>query len=317
MSKLATGDARDDKTHTGAMMMRRSYQKILGGALAVACLGIAAGALADDAVVATLGSQPVTASEIKDLMPPLSSASRADVLSDPHLMTKLVRSAYGRKMVLDAALKQGWDKKPEVADQIRRARDDIIIHDYLNSVAYPSATFPSAAEVNEEYHRKKARYGVPAAYHLAQIFIAVPADAPKEVAAAAEKKARELVQEAKAKDADFAALARANSTYKIGAARGGDLGWLTANQMQPKILAAVAALKGEGVTEPVMADGGWHIIDVRGIAPAMLPPLDEVHDRVVSMLRQDKIDDYVEKLFGGKPFTLKEQAAAKLFTPNE
>ncbi len=295
------------------MMMRRSYQRILCGALAAASLGIAAAALADDAVVATFGSQQVTASEIKDLMPTLSPQSREHALSDPRLMAKLVRSAYGRKLVLDQALKQGWDKKPEVAAEIAHERDDIVIHDYLESVALPSPSFPNEAEVKQEYDKRQSNYVMPTQYHLAQIFIGVPSDASKDVAAAAAKKARDLAQKAKAKGSDFAALARANSSYKIGAARGGDLGWLTPNQMLPKILAAVSAVKEKGVTEPVLADGGWHIIKVLDIAPAMMPPIDEVHDQIVAKLRDDQIDLYVEKLLSAKPFALKDEAGAKLF----
>jgi peptidylprolyl isomerase len=199
----------------------------------VACLGGAPSARADDDVIAKWGTQPVTASEIKDLIPQLSPAAREQVANDPRIMKERVRSAIGRKVILDEALKQGWDKKPEVAAAIERARNDferarndILIHDYLQSAALPSSSFPSEQEVRTAYAGYSKKFTAPALYHLAQIFIAVPPDATPEVASAAKKKAGELTQKAKKLSTDFPTLARAESDEKFRAMSGGDLGWV-------------------------------------------------------------------------------------------
>lgn len=155
---------------------------------------------------------------------------------------------------------------------------------------------------------------IPTEYHLSQIFIAVPADAKKDVAAEAEKKARELARKAKAKGTDFAELARTELDDKNSAPRGGDLGWLPETQLVPEIATAVKKVKGKGITEPINAAGGWHIVAVSGIVPASQPPLEQVHDMIVKLLRDGKANEYVQKLLEEKRLTVNETAAVKLFT---
>lgn len=281
--------------------------------LVAACLGSAVSARADDDVIAKLGSQPVTASEIKGLMPQLSPAAREQAASDPRIMKERVRSVIGRKVILDDALKQGWDKKPEVAAQIERSRDEIIIHDYLQSVAMPSPSFPSEPEVGKAYNTHSEKFRTPVLYHLAQIFIAVPADATEDVVSAAKKKAADLTQKAKKSNADFPLLARDESDEKFSAARGGDLGWVAEKDILKDILAAVKAVKGKGITEPVLAAGGWHIIQVSGTLPSYVPPIAVVHDQIVRTLRDDVVNDYARKILDARNLSIDDKAAAELF----
>src|SRR5665213_310806 len=110
--------------------MRCYPHRALSVMLVATCLGGVASARADDDVIATLGSQPVTASEIKNFLPQLSPAAREQAATDPRITKERVRSAIGRKVLLDDALKQDWDKKPKVATEIEHARNDIVIHDY-------------------------------------------------------------------------------------------------------------------------------------------------------------------------------------------
>lgn len=293
--------------------MRVSFQLLCRAALPVACLVIALPALAQDDVVANLGNQPVKASEVRDMLPPLTPVQRQQAARDPKFSTQLVRSAVGRKVVLDEAQKQGLEKKPEVAAQIERARNEILIAAFLQSASLPSPSYPSEDEVRQAYEANKDKLSIPTEYHLAQIYVAVPPDASADAAAAAEKKARELGRKAKARGTDFADLARNNSDDKNSAPRGGDLGWLPETQLVPEIAAAVKTIKGRGVTEPINAAGGWHIVAVTGSIPSSQPPLEQVHDGIVKLLRDARANDYVQKLLDEKKLTVNETAAVKLF----
>lgn len=295
-------------------MMRSFLQQMFRAALPAVLLAVALPALADDEVIANLGAQPVKASEIKDMMPSLTPAQRQQVARDPRVVTQLVRGAIGRKVVLDEAQKQNWEKKPEVAAQIERARNEILVASFLQSASLPSPSYPSEDEIRQAYEASKEKFLIPTEYHLSQIFIAVPADAKKDVAAEAEKKARELARKAKAKGTDFAELARTESDDKNSAPRGGDLGWLPETQLVPEIATAVKKVKGKGITEPINAAGGWHIVAVSGIVPASQPPLEQVHDMIVKLLRDGKANEYVQKLLEEKRLTVNETAAVKLFT---
>jgi peptidyl-prolyl cis-trans isomerase SurA len=62
--------------------------------------------------------------------------------------------------------------------------------------------------------------------------------------------------------ASFADLARAHSADTGSAARGGELGWLSAGETVPDFEAAMDRLPIGTVSEPVQSPFGWHIIEV-------------------------------------------------------
>ncbi|HUZ74471.1 MAG TPA: peptidylprolyl isomerase [Stellaceae bacterium] len=275
------------------------------------CVAAAPSARAAGETIANLGSQAISASEVEQYLPPLSPEQREQAAKDPNASLQLVRSAIGRKLLLDAALKASWQKKPEIAAEIERARDEILITSYLQSVALPSPSYPSDAELRQAYDANRDKLAIPTEYHVAQIYIAEPTG--KKEQAAADRKAHELWRKARAKDADFAALARANSEDVASAGRGGDLGWLPENQLLPEVATAVKALNGTGITEPVRAAGGWHIIDVMGTAPPVHPTLEQIRGRLVVLMRENRENEYVMKLLNAKHLTVNETAAAALF----
>jgi len=86
-------------------------------------------------------------------------------------------------------------------------------------------------------------------------------------------RAREGLSDAEARDrlqklrqridggADFAELARVHSEDAT-AAKGGDLGWITAGDTVPEFERAMNALATGGVSQPVQTPFGWHLVQV-------------------------------------------------------
>jgi parvulin-like peptidyl-prolyl isomerase len=295
----------------------RNWQTVtIFAALACLCAGPVT-ASADDAVIGNLGTQSVKASDIKDFVDSLNPQQREQAAKDPKIVLQLVRSAIGRKLALEEAQKQGWDKKPDIAAQIARARDEVVLTTFLRSVGLPPANYPTEDDIKAAYQANRDRFMTPRIYHVAQIFIAEPPDAKKDAIEALDKKARDLAKKARAKGADFAALARSNSDDQPSAPNGGDLGWLPENQILPEILAAVRPLGDKGVSDAVHAAGGWHILTVLGTKPPEFRPINQVRDQIVALLRETKIAQndqaYVEKLLDDKHLTVNETAAQALF----
>jgi len=67
--------------------------------------------------------------------------------------------------------------------------------------------------------------------------------------------------------ASFEALARANSTDTLTSPTGGDLGWVTRDEINPASADAAFALKPGQVTEPIQTPYGWEIIRVNDVNP--------------------------------------------------
>ena len=297
-------------TGTGKIVTMRQVIRQAAAAAIVLCLAAGAAA-ADDDVIANLGPQPIKRADLKDFIDGLSPAQREQAARDPKVMVELVRAAIGRRVLLEDADKQGWDKKPEVAAAIARARHEVVLGTYLRSVAAPPPGFPSDDDIRAAYEANRDRFRQ---YHLAQIYLAEPPGSPPDAIAAIAKTAQDIAKKAKAKGADFAALARADSDDAASAAKGGDLGWLAESQLVPEVLGAVMATPEKGVSEPIHAAGGWHILTVLGAKPA---DLGQVHDQIANLLREGKTAQtqqaYIDKLLIERQLTVNETAAATLF----
>ena len=77
--------------------------------------------------------------------------------------------------------------------------------------------------------------------------------------------------------ADFAALARKESTDPDSAARGGELDWFSRGQMLPPFESAAFALRSPGeVSDPVKSPLGYHIIELLERRPESKPSFSEV-----------------------------------------
>jgi peptidylprolyl isomerase len=276
-----------------------------------------AAAAAEDAVIAKLGDKPVKVSDIADALASVSPAVRQQAARDPKVRMEVVQSAIGRNAVLVEAAKKAWEKQPDVVAQIERAKKEIIVTSFLRSINYPPSSYPSEVEIQRTYEANREKLMTPRLYHLAQIFVVDP-DEPKAGAPTAkEKKARELAKKARAKGADFAELAGANSEDTSSASHGGDLGMMAEPQIVPPILAAIKAGGEKGITDPVYAGGGWHIIEILSVKPSEVRPLHQVRDEIINGLRENKLRQdsiaYITKLLNEQHLTVDEAAIAALF----
>ena len=95
----------------------------------------------------------------------------------------------------------------------------------------------------------------------------------------------------RASGADFAALAKASSEHTQSSASGGDLGWLTENQILPEVRAAVTQLKPGWVTGAVKTAQGWHVVKLLERKDIQVLPLADVRDRIVAALRYRKAQE--------------------------
>jgi peptidyl-prolyl cis-trans isomerase SurA len=107
---------------------------------------------------------------------------------------------------------------------------------------------------------KKARKTRKTAFHLYHILIATPEGASSEEVQSAKRKAQKLVKKLRA-GADFENIALSESDGQQ-ALEGGDLGWLSRNQL-PSIFAKRVPRMGRGeISDPIRTSSGFHIVKV-------------------------------------------------------
>jgi parvulin-like peptidyl-prolyl isomerase len=134
-------------------------------------------------------------------------------------------------------------------------------------------------------------------YRLAQILIAVPAGAPPDAVAAAQKKATKVRQLA-IQGKDFADLAHQYSEDD-SKMKGGELGEFNPNDLNDEIAAAIKQTKSGDVAPIVHTRYGFHIIKVEEHQQAGVQPLaavkDQIHDKLVSERARDKFEQWVDQ----------------------
>ncbi len=107
-------------------------------------------------------------------------------------------------------------------------------------------------------------------YRLSHILISLPDAALPEQVAAAEARARALIQKLD-RGADFGTLAQSESAGP-NALEGGDLGWRTLDQLPSLAASIVPALKTGDIAGPIRSPSGFHILkltDKRGEAKVL------------------------------------------------
>lgn len=274
-------------------------------------------AQSDDEVLGRVGEFEVRLSDVQRSLGTLSQAEREALSREPAALNQYVRSLLVQQLVLREAGQAGWDKSPVVEERMKLLREGVVATTYLESVSAPPATFPSEADLTAIYEANRAALQVPKSWRLAQIFIADPqvGEDPKGSPEATAKLEKILSSLSKA-DADFAALAKAESEEPASAARGGEIGWLPESQIHPGVLSALPGLDIGKVSQPVRLQDGWHVILVLDIREAHTPAFAQVREQLANQLRAEKsrVDTqaFIGRLLQQNPIAINEMMLSKL-----
>lgn len=267
-------------------------------------------------VIARVGGSDVTADEVKATIQLLDARQQAAMARDPALLSQTVRAILANRLVLKEATAKKWEQQPAVVAQLARARENLIVESYLQSVTTPPDSFPSEAEIKSVYEANASALLVPRRFRLAQIVIAVPKDADKAAEDTARKKLDDVVKKLKQPGADFGATARSSSEESDSAGREGEIGWVNEPDLRTEIRSQVTGLPKAGITEAIRLDDGWHIVKLLETEAAHTRPFAEVRDALVQRMRAERTEAnrraYVAELLKQSPPVVNEIALSKL-----
>ena len=255
-----------------------------GSWLFIAVLLVAAAAPADP-VVARDGAATVTASQLRAMVAALPPDARAQAAANPATLTALLRARLLQDVLYAAARASKFDRRADVQQQAEQARETAIVRAYVATQLTPPPP-PSDAQVSAAYDANKTQLMVPRAFHLAQIFLAVP---PQADAAAAEKQRLRLANLRPAllgKPDQFAEIAKHLSDDTRSARAGGDLGWLRQDAIAEPVRSAAMGLQEDGLSDPLRTPDGWHLIELIATKPAGPMTLDQARPTIAEALQQ-------------------------------
>jgi peptidyl-prolyl cis-trans isomerase C len=198
----------------------------------------------------------------------------------PQLREAVKKDLIAREVMMQEAVKQGFEKDPTVKSQLEVARQTIIINALVRD--YITKNPVKEADVKAEYERYKAQAG-DKEYHVRHIVVKT------------EPEAKAIIAKLKG-GAKFEELAK--QSIDAGTANnGGDLDWATPSSF-PKVFsdAFVGLQKGAITENPVQTPNGFHIIKLDDTRPTKLPTLEEVKGQIEESLQQKKLQAYQESM---------------------
>lgn len=162
------------------------------------------------------------------------------------------------------------------------------------------------ADVEAFYNQNKAQYSSEGRVRASHILLKTEGKDDATVKA----KAEALLAQAKAPNADFAALAKANSEDEGSAVNGGDLNYFGKGQMVPEFEQAAFSLKPGQISDLVKTTFGYHIIKVVDSQPESVRPVADVKPEIVEQLKWQKAQQQAEQI--GKAMEASIKTAADM-----
>ncbi|MCL1036698.1 SurA N-terminal domain-containing protein [Shewanella submarina] len=184
--------------------------------------------------------------------------------------------------VTEAQAKEFYD-----ANQAQFVSPELISLEYveLNIADLAKNVQISEADAEQYYNEHKSAYQTPEKRLAAHILIATGDDD------ADKAKAEELHKQLE-NGADFAALAKDNSSDQFSAENGGQLDWFEKGVMQPEFDEALFSLADIGGISPVVkTDFGYHIIKLDDVQKSQTAQFADVKQQVIDQLKEDKAKD--------------------------
>ena len=271
---------------TTAVQFKNTPKKI---ALAVTFSGLcfmASPILAADSVLAVVNGDQVTESQLK--IAALQSKVDFNAITATQ-KDALIDALVNRQLVLQAAIKAGFDKDPDVASRVKALTDSYIAANYLAKVA---EGFKIDEKDMQAYYDKKVLADMPEEYKARHILVKT------------EDEAKAIIKEVEG-GADFSTLAKEKSTDSGSAVNGGDLGWFTAQNMVPPFSQAIAKMKkGELNKTPIQSQFGWHVIKLDDEREMTAPKFSEVKQEIEKVIIKDRLNQYLTDLNSKAKITL-------------
>ena len=256
----------------------------------VALQEVQAGDLNPNPVIASVNNFKFYKSDIEHARKRLPR--EAQQYSDAAIYEHLRKNLIDTHLLISAARKEGFDKRTEIVNKVRRFEDRVLHQAYLDNQI--------TGLLIEE--RLKERY----------LIYLKSSSSTEEIRARhillqTREQAIEVIRELKS-GKDFENLARKISTDP-SAKLGGDLGYFTREQMVSSFSdVAFSTSIGQFTSEPVKTEFGWHIIkveDKRSLKPKSF-------EQMKTLLREKIINEHLNSVIS----KLRKSAKIKVFGPD-
>lgn len=198
------------------------------------------------------------------------------------------------------ARRRGLDNDPLVQKEVKHWQDEYTFSRLWQDIEATISISDSQAQTFFERHR--ARYWLPDQIRVSEILVKTRSQAQKII--------RALNQ-----GVDFSELAQKYSLRKSAAERGGDLGWITPDQLGNISEVALKMPPGE-ISAPIQVEGGFAVIQVTDRQQQRDKTFAEARDQVIADARREQrgvvYNQWVAKLKQSTHFEINDSLLTRL-----
>jgi len=277
-------------------------------------------------VVATIGDEKITAEDLKKRLDETSPFLRARYTSldrKKEFLDNIIRN----ELLAQEARRQNLDKSPAVQEQMKRAMVQELIRKQLDEKM--AGADISNDDLKKFYDAHLDDFVKPERARIFHLFLPAAAADAKARAKARTQAAALLkdidAREKKGEVSAFQSVAMKESQDKLSAPMGGDLRFLSKDELSksysPELANAAFELKNPGEKAgPVETPSGIEIVKLQIKTPPLNRTLDEAKDsirgRMARERRSREYDEWIKKLHDQAKITVDEAELAKV-TPSE
>jgi parvulin-like peptidyl-prolyl isomerase len=239
-------------------------------------------------VLVRIAGEPVTADMVRQRLEEIPEGMRA-TYSTPEGRQQLLERMVEERIWLLTATRAGVAQRPRIVQQLEQQRRDLLIRTWLQE-AMAANPAPADSEARVYYDAHQADYAVPATVTV------------RHIQTRTEAEAKRALTQARAKGADFAALAKKLSADTLTRSSGGLLGTVTREGMfgpigaQPALAESAFALREGAVGGPYRTDRGWHVLQVDSRRDASTRPFDQVRPLIMRQLSGQRSQEFYRRL---------------------
>jgi peptidyl-prolyl cis-trans isomerase C len=234
---------------------------------------------------------------VQELLMAMRGRDPEDLGAKRNVLDRLVLN----KLLDQEAMSRRYEEDPALKKRIKSRKERLLIDKFKINVILPLVKVEEG-EILEYYNKNKEQLRESDRIRLRGIFVM---DLEEGVSVAEELK----------KGADFSFLAREKS---VGPSRekGGDMGWLPANQFSVDILIAFNEAAEGDILGPFPHRGGYSVFEFRGIEKGLYIPLEKVRKELDRIIGKQKFDSvlkkYLKRLRASVPVEINEAELKRL-----
>lgn len=249
----------------------------------------------DDTVIASTDNWHLTYGDLQRILGYYPEKQQELLKENPKKIFVLVERMIQAKVLSDMARKENFQNRPDIREQLELFMRDKLASAYVKAKVLKNIN-PTLEDLELYYRSHKKKYRVPGKVKVRHILIRLPVRPHKDELAAVKARIKTIMDQLR-HGGDFATEAASFSEDPGSRAKGGDLGWVTRDELDPVFAKAVFSAEKGKITGPVRSRYGLHIIQVEDKQPARQLKFQHIKNRVtadyIAETKAFKVGDFI------------------------